>query len=211
MQRVTVTVYVEQLRPAQAAAAGNLLAASHHDYPAFRYLFPDPAVRGRVLRPFMAATARDAARMGHSVLARDDKGLLGVALWMPPSTFPLSAIRKARMTPALLRAAIAAGRAFAPFARSGAALEAAHPPGPAWYLQALGVHPRAQRRGVGKRLMARALELADEARLPCHLFTSDPANEDYYRRFGFTVTQPAIRVFGNGPYYLGMTRPPRRP
>jgi hypothetical protein len=59
--------------------------------------------------------------------------------------------------------------------------------------------------------MARALDLADEAQLPCHLFTSDPANEDYYRRFGFTVTQPAIRVFANGPHYLGMTRPPRRP
>jgi hypothetical protein len=68
-----VTVHVQQLRPSQGIAAGELLAASHHEYPAFRHLFPDSAVRRRVLRPFMAAAARDAARLGHSVLARDDE------------------------------------------------------------------------------------------------------------------------------------------
>jgi ribosomal protein S18 acetylase RimI-like enzyme len=204
-----VTAQVEHLRPGQAALAGELLAASHHDYPAFRHLFPDPETRRRVLRPFMAAAARDAARLEHSVLARDAEGVLGVALWMPPGTFPLSWTRKARMAPCLLQAMVAAGRAFPAFARVGAALEAAHPAGRAWYLQALGVHPRAQRRGVGGQLMAGALQLADAAGLPCHLHTSDPANVDYYRRFGFEVSQPAIHVPGGGPDYLGMTRPPR--
>jgi ribosomal protein S18 acetylase RimI-like enzyme len=200
---------VEVLRPNEAAAAGALLAASHHEYPGFRYLFPDPAVRRRVLQPFMTGAARDAARLGQSQLARDEDGVLGVALWMPPGTFPLSAWRKARMTPSLLRAAAAAGRAFPAFVRSGAALEKAHIPGPAWYLQALGVHPRAQRRGVGHRLMARVLELADAEQLPCHLHTSDPANVAFYQRFGFEVSQPEIRVTPHGPPYLGMSRPAR--
>jgi ribosomal protein S18 acetylase RimI-like enzyme len=204
-----VTVTVESLRPRDAGEAGATLAASHHEYPGFRYLFPDPRVRRRVLRPFMAGAARDAARLGQSQLARDEEGMIGVALWMPPGSFPLSAWRKARMTPALLRAALAAGRAFPAFVRSGAALEKAHIPGRAWYLQALGVHPRAQRRGVGQRLMTRALELADAEGLPCHLHTSDPANVDFYRRFGFQVSQPEIRVTPNGPPYLGMSRPAR--
>ena len=64
---------------------------------------------------------------------------------------------------------------------------------------------RAQRRGVGRRLLSPTLALADESGLPCHLHTSDTA---YYGRFGFEVSQPAIEVFAHGPHYIGMTRPP---
>lgn len=196
------------LRPDDAAQAGELLATSHDEYPAFRHLFPDPVQRRRALRPFMATTARDAALFGRCFVARDDLGMLGVALWMPPGTFPLSATRKARMTPALLRVALSAPRSFPAFARTGAGLEKAHPPGPLWYLQALGVHRRAQRRGVGGQLVTPALAMADENGAACHLHTSDPANIAYYQRFGFEVAQPAFRVFPGGPAYIGMSREP---
>ncbi|HJU98075.1 MAG TPA: GNAT family N-acetyltransferase [Jiangellaceae bacterium] len=200
-------VWVERLDPGEAREAGDVIAASHADYPGFRHVFPDAATRRRVLRPFMAATARDAAVHGYALVARSDDGMLGAVLWMPPATFPLSGIRKARMTRGLLRVAVAAGSSLPAFIRLGAALENAHPPEVSWYLQALGVHPRAQRRGVGGLLMAPALAQADEAGLPCYLQTSDPDNIDYYRRFGFEVTQPAIEVFSDGPAYIGMTRP----
>jgi ribosomal protein S18 acetylase RimI-like enzyme len=201
-------IYLDQLQLSRASEAGALLAASHADYPSFQHLFPDGDVRRRVLRSFMTAAARDAAIHAHAMIARDDDGILGVALWMPPGTFPMSARRKARMTPALLRAALVARGAFPAFTRVGIILERAHPGGPSWYLQALGVHPRAQRRGVGRQLVSPALALADEAGLACHLHTSDPANIAYYQRFGFEVSQPAIQVFANGPHYIGMTRPP---
>lgn len=200
-------VWVERLDPGEAREAGDVIAASHADYPGFRHVFPDAVTRRRVLRPFMAATARDSAVHGYALVARSDDGVLGAALWMPPATFPLSGVRKARMTAGLLRVAVAAGSSLPAFIRLGAALENAHPPEASWYLQALGVHPRAQRRGVGELLMAPALTQADEAGLPCYLQTSDPANIDYYRRFGFEVTQPAIKVFSDGPAYIGMTRP----
>lgn len=199
-------VRVERLEPARSGQAGALIAASHAEYPAFRHVFPDADVRRRVLRTFMEATARDAAAHGHALVAWAPDGLLGVALWMPPGTFPLSTVRKVRMGPALGRAALAARGSMRSFARVGAALEKAHPPGPAWYLQAMGVHPRAQRRGVGSRLMAPALAMADSAGLPCYLQTSDRANVDYYRRHGFEVTQDAIQTFPGGPVYVGMAR-----
>ena len=203
------TVGVSPLPPARARQAGDLLAASHADYPGFRHLFPDPVRRRRVLRPFMAAAARDAATHGHALVAGDAAGILGVALWMPPGTFPLSARRKARMTPGLLRAALAARGAFAAFARAGDVLERDHPPGAFWYLQALGVHPRAQRRGVGAALVAPVLAQADGAGVACHLHTSDPANIAYYERYGFTVTRPAVAAIPGGPDYIAMTRPTR--
>jgi ribosomal protein S18 acetylase RimI-like enzyme len=202
-------VLVERLAPAKAHDAGDVLAASHADYPGFRHVFPDPIVRQRTLRVFMAATARDAALHMHALIALDADGVLGVALWSPPGTFPFSGGRKARMAPALIRIAFSAPASFRDFVRIGTALEKAHPVEPAWYLQALGVHPRAQRRGIGKLLMAPGLALADGSGLPCYLQTSDPANIDYYRRFGFDLVQPRIQVFRDGPAYLGMRRPPR--
>lgn len=193
-----------------APAAGELLAASHRDYPAFRLVFPDPDVRRRVLLPFQTAAARDAARYGSAVGAFVDDRLAGVALWQPPGRFPLSALRKARMTPALARTAAAAPRAFPRFARSGAALEHAFPIEAVWYLQALGVDPTDQRRGVGATLLGAGLALVDADGLPCHLHTSDPANVEYYQRWGFELTQPAFPAGAGGPTYYGMTRPASR-
>lgn len=201
------TIRIEALRPELAAEAGELLAASHADYPSFRYLIPEPQRRRRMLRAFLSAAARDAALHAQPRVAYDDGGIVGVALWMPPGTFPLSTSRKVRMTPAILRAALIACGSFPALARLGATLEKTHPSDSSWYLQALGVHPRAQRCGVGGKLVAPVLALADEAGLPCHLHTSDPANIEYYRRFGFEVSQSAIEVFADdGPHYIGMSR-----
>ena len=65
-------------------------------------------------------------------------------------------------------------RAFQ-FARSGAALEQAFPDEPVWYLQALGVHPDAQRRGVGAALLS-AGQAPSMRTTPPAICTSDPVN-----------------------------------
>jgi GNAT superfamily N-acetyltransferase len=197
---------IERLDPAWAAAAGQVFTASHSNYPGFAFMFPDPEARARALRPFMVATAHDAALHGHPLAAVDDDGVLGVALWMGPGEFPLTTSRKARMTPALLRVGWAAPRCFGRFIRVGASLERAFPSEPCWYLQAMGVHPRSQRRGVGTQLIEPVLRRADEDRMPCYLQTSDPANVAYYERFGFAVTQPAIVTVPDGHLYIGMHR-----
>jgi ribosomal protein S18 acetylase RimI-like enzyme len=200
---------VEPLSADDAYAAGAVLAASHHDYPAFQFQIPDPQVRNRFLLRFQTAAARDAAIYGCLVGAYLDDHLAGVALWQPPGRFPLSALRKARMAPALLRAAIAAPREFPRFARSGAALERAFPDEPVWYLEALGIHPNAQRRGVGAALLAAGLAVVDSDHVVCHLHTSDEANIEYYKQWGFDLTQPGFPAGPNGPIYYGMTRPQR--
>ncbi|HEX6232872.1 MAG TPA: GNAT family N-acetyltransferase [Jiangellaceae bacterium] len=199
------SVHVTRLRLQHVAEAGAVIAASHADYPAFRHVFPKPESRHRALVPFMVATTRDAAAHGHGLVAESD-GIVGVALWMPPGAFPLSGGRKVRMTPALVRMTLIVGPAMQRFARVGSALERAHPPQPAWYLQAMGVHPGAQRQGAGAALMAAGISLANNDGLPCYLQTSDPANVGYYERFGFEVVQPAIATYPGGPTYIGMSR-----
>ena len=198
---------VRPLSATEISAAGELLTASHGEYPAFQLEFPDPSVRRRVLLPFQTAAVRDTVRNGRAFGAFLEGDLAGVALWHPPGQFPLSSWRKARMTFALARSAAAAPRAYPRFARSGAALERAVPAMPFWYLEALGVHPNAQRRGVGGALLAAGLAVVDADHLPCHLHTSDPANIDYYQRWEFKLSQPAFTAGSRGPTYYGMTRP----
>lgn len=201
-------VRIGGLAPQRAPEAGALLAASHAFYPAFRQLFPERKRRRAVLRHLMVAAAHDSALHGRAIAAERDGTILGVALWMPPGTFPLSTARKLRMTPALLAILLAAPTSFPGFVRVGATL-AQTPQSRLWYLQALGVHPSAQRRGIGARLIEPALALADADGVACHLHTSDPANVPYYQRFGFAVTQPVVQAWAQGPRYIGMTRPPQ--
>jgi GNAT superfamily N-acetyltransferase len=197
---------VRPLSSGDVRPAGEVLTASHGDYPAFRAEFPDPGVRRRFLLPFQTAAVRDSVRHAHAFGAFLGVRLVGVTLWQPPGRFPLSTVRKARMTPGLIRAAFVARGEFPRFARSGAALERAMPAVPVWYLLVLGVHPDAHRRGVGSALLAAGLALVDAQNLPCHLHTSDHANIDYYARWGFELTQPAFTAGPGGPTYYGMTR-----
>ena len=104
-------VIIRSLTMADVAAAGAVLAASHAEYPAFRVDFPNPNVRRRVLLTFQTAAVRDVIRYGKAIGAYLDDRLAGVALRQPPGQFP-SALRQARMAPALLRVAAVAPRAF---------------------------------------------------------------------------------------------------
>jgi hypothetical protein len=71
----------------------------------------------------------------------------------------------------------------------------------------LGIHPNAQRRGVGGALLAAGLAIVDADHVACQLHTSDKANMEYYKRWGFELTQPGFPAGPGGPTYYGMTRP----
>jgi GNAT superfamily N-acetyltransferase len=207
-----MTARIEPLRGQDAHTVGWLLAASYGADPAFRSLWPDSGVRARVLRALLTASARDAARCGGAVLAKDAVGAVGVALWLPPGMYPLSMARLALQASALTRAAVAAPFAFTRYTSVSARLARDVSPKRTgelvWYLRAMGVHPRARRRGVGALLLAPVLARADEEGARCRLHTSDPANVPYYERFGFRVTPPELPVRRGGPRYLSMIRPP---
>ncbi len=200
---------VRPLRRGDGAAAANVLADSHAGYPAFRHLWPDAATRRRALLPFLRASTADAAALSAGTVATDRDGVLAVALWLPPGTFPWSPLRQVRAGPALLRTALADPRAFPAFARLGAAAARTLPSPSHWYLEALGVAPRAQRRGWGRRVLRPGLERADAASLPCYVETCDQGNEAFYGRLGFMVVGARHEHLPGGPPYTGMERLPR--
>lgn len=191
-------------------AAGEVFAGSHAEYPPFRHLFPDPAVRSRVLRRFFTATVRDALQFGAVDAALADGRLLGVAVWLPPGAFPWSARRKLRATPMMLAVARAAPRAFPGFMRLGANTERLHPGDRHWDLETMGVAPAAQGMGVGSRLVAPGLARADAQGMACYLTTARRENVGFYRRFGFQVEAEGLPLVPGGPTHWAMRRPPAR-
>lgn len=130
-----------------------------------------------------------------------------LAVWLPPGAFPWSASRKLKAMPHLLRVLAAYPGRFPIFMRYGANAERSHPPGRHLYLVVAGVRPEAQRQGLGSRLIAQGLAIADEHGLPARLETADRANVPYYERFGFELTHDPLSLVPGGPTHVAMRRP----
>jgi ribosomal protein S18 acetylase RimI-like enzyme len=197
------------LSPRQAGAAGAVLARSHADYPSFRHLFPDPARRTRVLPAIFSGVARDAARLGTAYCAVGDGAVHGVAIWLAPGRFPWSVWRQLRGAGWMLSVLRADPGSFRAFMKTGANGARLHPTDPHWYLEAMGVDPAVQRRGLGGNLIRPVLEIADRDQVDCYLETARPENVDYYSRHGFIVESAALQVVPNGPAHIAMRRRPR--
>jgi GNAT superfamily N-acetyltransferase len=197
---------VSVLQLGQHSAGAAAIAAGHADYPSFRYLFPDPRRRARALRAFFTATVRDAIPFGAALAMWRDSVVAATAAWLPPDAFPWSVRRKLAASARLTQVLIADPRAFPAFMRYGANLERAHPTERHWYLEVLSVRPEHQRQGLGTRLVTPILDRADGDGLPCYLETADPANVDFYQRFGFEVVDAALTVIPGGPPLTTMRR-----
>jgi GNAT superfamily N-acetyltransferase len=95
--------------------------------------------------------------------------------------------------------------------RGGAAAEeliAPHRSGePHWRLEAVGVVPAAQGRGIGRKLVEPVLGRCDALRRPAALETSSADNVRLYRRLGFEVHHE-VQV-PSGPHVWLMRRAPR--
>jgi ribosomal protein S18 acetylase RimI-like enzyme len=82
------------------------------------------------------------------------------------------------------------------------------PSQPVWSLQLLGVDPRFQRQGIGKKLLQPILEISRHTGIPCHLETSTESAVRFYRRQGFEVIS-CYHLQGKGPpYWLMQTAIP---
>ena len=201
------TTRIAPLRREHLRDVGAVFAASHAEYPSFRFLFPAPRVRAIALRALMTAVAGDAIAFGTVYGALDEGRLLGVAIWLPSDGYPWSFTRKLSAAPAFLSILQAAPRSFLALMQLGTNAERTHPAEPHWYLEAMGVRPEAQGRGLGTRLLQPALARADADRLPCYLETAREENLAFYARAGFEVVHNALPLVPGGPTHWGMRRP----
>jgi len=165
------------MRTGEAPAVARMLATALADDPFIRWIAgPD---RDRATA-WMQAGLTMAERHG---LVLVDETLEGAAVLMRPGSMPLPVRENLRLLPALVRAV---GVHRVPGVLLAlTALEKAHPPEPHWTGLVLGVHPRAQGTGVGRRVIAAALEAVggDAA----YLEVCDGGPVALYERFGFAA------------------------
>jgi ribosomal protein S18 acetylase RimI-like enzyme len=127
-----------------------------------------------------------------------------VAVWMDSAT----------QIPSSTQEQVAGATAALSGARSELSLAAEaqvsawRPRHPHLYLATIGTTPRAQRRGLGTRVLAPMLARADRARTDAFLETSSPSNVDFYEGLGFAVIDHC-QIAGGGPDVWAMLRQPR--
>ncbi|MGV8978280.1 MAG: GNAT family N-acetyltransferase [Cellulomonas sp.] len=191
---------------AYADAAAHVLTAALCDDPGFTHVLPDARVRQEALQAFYGYIVRDAIRFGRVLAVRDAAGIAGVSISYPPGAHPLPVGRKLGALPPMARILVRSPRQVLAFAQLGSAIDAAFPRDPLTYIEALGVRPDAQRRGHGRRLMARILRDADHTGADCYLETSRDVNVPYYESMGFASLGEFAPLRRGGPAEARMRR-----
>jgi GNAT superfamily N-acetyltransferase len=131
----------------------------------------------------------------------------GAAMWMMPggSIEPPLAALPALHVAVLYRATRGARHRVD---RTVAAMTQAHPRVPHAYLFTIGVRPRSQGKGLGRKLIAPVLAACDRAAMPAYLENSNPANHAFYTSCGFASIGP-IEPMAGSPPLTAMIRQPR--
>ena len=197
---------VAPIRTEEIPAAATVLARAFADAPQFRFLLPDDAKRPARLCWYWEATLRASVHSGEIVdvvPGPSQSEVCAVAIWEPPWRGKHRALTLARS--GLWAAPIRLGPASWRRKRAlSTALSTLAKPAPCWYLNAIGVEPSEQRRGLGTALLRRMLGRIDHDSMPSFLDTSARENLGYYERFGFRVT--ATAELPNGLPVWGMHR-----
>jgi GNAT superfamily N-acetyltransferase len=151
------------------------------------YSFPDAAGRPQASRRFWEFLVRAAMRFPATFVT---PGCEAAAVWVPPGEVELTPEQEDGF--AGLVAELVGGEQARVILGAFDRLDAVHPHDePHWYLSLLATHTGHRGRGLGMALLGACLEPIDAAHLPAYLESTNPRNDDRYRRYGF---EPHRRV-----------------
>jgi ribosomal protein S18 acetylase RimI-like enzyme len=197
---------VRPYKRADLRATCAMMARAFADDPLMAWIFPDEHMRRRRLPAFFATSMRTAGQgeNGTELVVASDV-VLGCAIWLRPGAWVPSAWQQLAALPGYVRTL---GSRLSVASVSYAALAAAHPHEPHWYLAGIGTDPPLQRSGIGSALLRSRLSRCDRAGLPAYLESSRAENLHFYERHGFAVTRQ-MTIPGGGPAIWLMWREPQ--
>jgi len=187
--------------PEAKRSLSKLLAAAFEGYPLTEWVVGSRPGSARRRERYFGLLLDEGLRNGRILC---DEGGHGAAVWFPPGRWAVGASDFLRTLPDWLR--VTGLRALSSRLRGLHALARQRPEGDAWILEVLGVHPSAQRRGIGSRLVESGLEQARRDRVGAFLLTSSPEAVPFYTRFGFAVVND-LAVPGGPPMWSLWRRP----
>lgn len=140
-----------------------------------------------------------AVMKGEKHLAVDGSRILGVVHWVGSPGCQVSFLEKLRMIPRMVSGL---GVPSSMKVISWVSTWAKHDPNePHSHLGPIAVEPEAQGRSIGTTLMQRYCADLDRTGMVGYLETDRPENVDFYRRFGFEVSQ-TTPVLGVETYFM---------
>ncbi len=179
---------VSSLDRRDIAEASGLLIAAYQDDPLLYTLVPDDRRRLRVAEWIMRPVMAEVMEHGIADGAWVDGRLIGIALWMPPGTYPTPSRRRLRQAAPTLALGRVAGLRARRIASSLNAVDRAHPRGPHWYLWFVGVSVAQRGMGVGSRLIEAGLARIDAEQEAAYTETFTERTAGLLERAGFEST-----------------------
>jgi ribosomal protein S18 acetylase RimI-like enzyme len=186
--------------------AADDLAAAFVDDPIFNWFMREGAGRDAARRRFFRVILKEAAFPDGQIERPASGG--GAAVWLPSENLgPQPFQREVRALPMLLNATGLSR--FGRLLKLREAMDDKHPmKRPHDYLWFLGVHPDAQGKGLGSRLLQSKTERMDAAGRCGFLETATPRNLPLYQRHGFEIVTD-YRPAPDGPLIWAMWREPK--
>ena len=185
----------------------EILSSAFADDPFYTFVFPDPERRTRLL-PWLFNKLLSYAN--HYGLVFADSEYHGISIWLGPKhtrLLPLGVLRAGlflfpfKVSHLELKRSIKLAQVSNQLHRQAVST-------PHFYLEAVGVEPLHQGKGLGRALVQAGISRADETRVPCYLETYNPNNLGFYGSLGFSVVG-SEKALPSAPHVWGLLREPR--
>ena len=184
----------------------DILSSAFAGDPFYTFVFPDPERRTRLL-PWLFNKLLNYAN--HYGLVLVDSEYHGISIWLDPKhtgLLPLGVLRAGlflfpfKVSHLELKRSIKLAQVSNQLHRQAVST-------PHFYLEAVGVEPLHQGKGLGRALVQAGLSRADELNVPCYLETHNPTNLGFYVSLGFNIVG-SKQAFPSAPQVWGLLRTP---
>jgi ribosomal protein S18 acetylase RimI-like enzyme len=166
--------------------AGQVLGQAFLNDPMLNYVVGDKKNKEQLITWFVTCSFRYGALFGQCFATSDNDGIL---IMLPPdqTKMTMGKMYKAGMLSAPFKLGLTGFSNFMTMADFTDKEHKLAAPSDHFYLFGMGVLPDKQGKGIGKQLMTKALQIADDNKMPCYLETQNKKNVSFYESFGFTV------------------------
>jgi GNAT superfamily N-acetyltransferase len=200
---------VVPLPRAEKTPAARVLAKAFQDDVLYRYVFPDTRERPHALFALWDATIAYVLLRGE---AYSIENLKGVATWLRPGPAKLTLEELSHLgiplNEDLANVDQASQTRLMEMLDECERMRERTLSLPNWYLLGIGIEPKFQGQGLGRRLLQPILNRTDAEKTHCYLETETEDNVRFYQKLGFEVSNQ-LKLPKGGPTLWAMVRAPQ--